>query len=103
MRILQSHLYQILPSSKDTRKQILDEFCQVYVYDSKYTIRLFNGLPPQKTKKQAKKPTPLYRSQIISILPAFGQPKAILGLWDSKPSLTCGCPRPANDFNSIPP
>lgn len=77
-------------ASKDTRKQILDEFCQVCGYNRKYAIRLLNGLPPQKTKRQAKKRTSLYGSQVISILSAIwqaaGHPwslrlKALLPLW----------------------
>lgn len=77
-------------ASKDTRKQILDEFCQVCGYNRKYAIRLLNGLPPQKTKQQAKTRMPLYGSQVISILSAIwqaaGHPwslrlKALLPLW----------------------
>ena len=35
------------------KSSILDEFCLVCGYNRRYAIRLLNGLPPQKTKKQA--------------------------------------------------
>jgi hypothetical protein len=75
---------------KALRQQILNEFCQVCGYNRKYAIRLLNGPPPQKPNKQGKVRTPLYGSQVISILSAIweaaGYPwsvrlKALLPLW----------------------
>ena len=82
------HRYRQAP--KAARRQILDEFCSICGYHRKYAIRLLNGPPPQKANKQAKRRTPLYGSQVISILAAIweaaGYPwsvrlKALLPLW----------------------
>jgi hypothetical protein len=77
-------------ASNATRQQILNEFCQVCGYNRKYAIRLLNGPPPHRSKKQIKRRTPLYGPQIIGILSviweAAGYPwsvrlKALLPVW----------------------
>jgi hypothetical protein len=77
--------------SKPLRARILDEFCQVCLYNRKYAIRLLNGPAPQKpkaTKSKGRRPT--YGAKLISSLTAIweaaGYPcsarlKALLPLW----------------------
>lgn len=77
-------------TTKSTRQQILNEFCQVCGYHRKYAIRLLNGPPPQKGKPRSRRRPTLYGSPVICILEAIWQAagypwsvrlKALLPLW----------------------
>lgn len=82
--------YRYHQAPQETRRQILDEFCQVCGYNRKYAIRLLNGPPPQQYKAKPRTRSTIYGHQVISILAsvweAAGYPwsarlKALLPLW----------------------
>jgi len=77
-------------ASKELKKQILDEFCQVCGYHRKYAIRLLNGPPPHKPRESQRSRIQIYGPLVIAVLMAIweaaGYPcstrlKALLALW----------------------
>ncbi len=78
-------------ASKELKKQILNEFCQVCGYNRKYAIRLLNGPLPHKTREESQRTRvpvygPLVIAALMAIWEAAGYPcstrlKALLTLW----------------------
>ena len=78
-------------ADRGQRQRLLDEFCATAGYHRKYAIRLLNGPPPEKRRRQRPRGRkPRYGAQAISILAAVWQAagypwsvrlKALLPLW----------------------
>src|SRR3989304_3985189 len=58
-------------ASKELKKQILDEFCQVCGYHRKYAIRLLNGPPPHKPRESQRSRIQIYGPLVIAVLMAI--------------------------------
>jgi len=58
-------------SQRPGKKVMLDEFCRNTGYHRKYAIRLLNGPPPGKERRQRRRPRrPRYGQQVLAILAA---------------------------------
>ncbi len=68
MEYLKKIYYRYHKSSKQQKKQILDEFCQNCNYNRKYAIRLLNDIPPEDRCNRPRKRNFIYLEQTISIL-----------------------------------
>jgi hypothetical protein len=77
-------------ASREDKRRILDEFCQVTRYHRKSALRLLNGPPPERTPPPRRPRPPHYGPKVLRVLRAVweaaGYPwslrlKALLPLW----------------------
>jgi hypothetical protein len=77
-------------ASREDKRRILDEFCQVTHYHRKSALRLLNGPPPERTPPPRRPRPPHYGPKVLRVLRAVweaaGYPwslrlKALLPLW----------------------
>jgi hypothetical protein len=78
--------------TRKEKKGILDEFCKTHQCHRKHAIRLFNGPPPEKRKREGRGRRPVYDATIISVLQAIWEAAGYLWSWRLKAALLLWMP-----------
>mgnify|MGYP001616535539 CR=1 FL=1 len=89
-------------ATRQAKKQILDEFCNICNYNRKYAIWLLNSPPKEKKFKSTRKKIFIYSQETVSILEAIWEASGFLWSQRLKAALPLWLPWAKQKFNISP-
>ena len=102
MQYLKSIYQRYHKSTRKEKREILNEFCIVCLYNRKYAIRLLNVLPSDGKSRNTKKRNKIYSDTVISILEAIWEASGFLWSQRLKAAIPLWLPWAKQKFNITP-